>query len=236
MKKALIWMMAATLVMSLFSGCSKPAEEKPAAAEKPAAEAPAAPAADEVKDKDGILKLMSGAKTMMEKGIYYESAMKVTDQEIVTKMWMKGGKLKTQSGVGENNFITIMGGDESVMYNPETKSGFKFKTGANVPGAPAGGQSNDPEKNMDQSSIVYTGKGEVNGEPCYTFTTKDKNEGVEMKGWLHAKYGIVMKLEGKSKDGTYTMEVKNLKVGDVSDSEFQVPADITFAEMPAMPQ
>jgi len=232
MKKVFIMLVVSSLALAGFAGCSAPAEKPAAPAEgTPAAAPPAAPASDAggATDKAGIVKLMGDASQFIQQGLSYEMVMGGAEgaAAVTNKMTMKGNKVRMENP----QMVMIIDGDNSVMYMPASKMGFKFKTGGK---SPAGTPTPDahPEKSLDQNSITYGGKEDLNGEPCITFTSKNTT-GSQVKGWIHAKYGIIMKMEIKDEKGTVsTIETKNLKVGGVDDGVFTVPSDIKFVEMP----
>ena len=61
--------------------------------------------------------------------------------------------------------------------------------------------------------------------------SKDKATNEEVKLWVSKKYGITMKMVSKGVDGSeMTIEVTELKVGDINDSEFEVPSDVVIEE------
>ncbi len=237
MKKFLALFLMATLVFSLFTGCSKPATEAtPEATEPTPAEAPAEPAAEESMDNDGLFNAMAGSVDYMTKGISYDYEMTAGGQVLKTRYAYKNGEIRMEGGAGGSQSVIITKSDAIYMLNLTDKTGFKMpKTAGSDTGAEGTGDLK-PEETMDKDAVKIIGSEDFNGEPCVVFTTKDKLAGYEMKMWVHKKYGVMMKMEAESPEGEMKIEIKNLKVGDIPDSEFEIPADITMMEMPVVPQ
>jgi len=235
MKKILALLLISGMTFAIFSGCSKPVPAEPAT--PPSAETPAAPSepkASEVTDKDGILKLMGGSVDIMKKGVSYDYVMTAGEQTTTSRFSFKGGNVRMEGLDPSNPSLMITKDKERYIISPQEKTGFKMSTEANTDANPTG--EIKPEENMDKDALKIIGKETVNGEPCYIVTTKNIVDGSDMKMWLHEKYGILMKMESLSSDGNLLIEVKNLKVGDVPDAEFEIPADIKIREMPVVPQ
>ncbi len=235
MKKFLAVLLMTGLVLSLFAGCSKPAPAE--TAEPEAAEATTEAAAEETTDKEGILKLMGGSADFMKSGFSYDYVMTIGDQTSTSHFSFKGENVRMEVVQEENQSIMITKGKEMFIINPGEKTGFKMnvdESGEANAVNPAGDVK--PEESMDKDNMKIIGKEDINGEPCYVVESKDMVGQYAMKMWIHQKYGIAMKMEAEAPEGKVMMEVKNLVVGDVPDSEFEIPSDIQIMEMPVMPQ
>lgn len=263
MKRYLILLLIPTLALSLLAGCgskkdktaqtNEPAssestaaseegtQEDSAAAEESgnAVDAVAEESAEdpnEIKDSKGLLNLMGHAEDYNVKGISYDYSYTVGDYSQTMKYAMKDDVIRTEMITSQEHVITIMSPDSFVNYSPENKTGTRMKMDTAVDETPGMSVSGDakPEENIDTNTFAFKGKETVNGEPCYVFESKDINGG-KMKGWVHQKYGIVMKWVIDGSDGKYTADVKNLKVGNVDDKLFEVPKDIQIQEVGAIP-
>lgn len=235
MKKILALLMMATLTFALATGCSKPAPEAAPEVSEPAAEAPAEPAAEaETMDNDGLFNAMAGSVDYMSKGISYDYEMTAGGQVINSRYAYKNGDMRIEGNAGGAQTVTITKSDAIYILNMADKTGFKMPKSGDS-GAEGMGDLK-PEETMDKDAVKIIGNEDLNGEPCVVFTTKDKVAGYEMKMWVHKKYGVMMKMEAESPEGKMKIEIKNLKVGDIPDSEFEIPADFKMMEMPVVPQ
>lgn len=234
MRKMFALVLMGALVLMLSVGCSKPSPEAPAPVEAPSvAEAPAAPA-EESTDKEGLLQLMGGSANAMKQGLSYDYSTTVSGQTITSHFSYKGENVRIESLDSANPSLMITKGVETYIINPLEKTGFKMTVEAGTGGNPTGDVK--PEEAMDKDALTIVGNEDVNGEPCYVVATKNIMDGFEMKMWVHRKLGLMMKMESESPDGKVLVELKNLKVGNIPDSEFEIPADIKIQEMPVLPQ
>lgn len=76
------------------------------------------------------------------------------------------------------------------------------------------------------------GKEEVNGYSCDKYVVNRDGKDV-MTFWISSELGFPIKVENTMGNKT-TMELKNIKEGDVEDSIFQIPAGFTKMQMPGM--
>lgn len=235
MKKFFSVLLAALMLAALVSGCGKKEEPAVSPEAAPAQEQPAAQEASAI-DANALVGLMANSTNFMEKGISYDNEVHVGDQVYATSIAFKGKMSRIQGGDAENPTVTITKEDGIYILNLGEKTGFKMPNDpeANFSEDPTGDLK--PEEQMDKDAIQIIGSEDVNGEPCYLIVTKDSVQGYEMKMWIHKKYGIVMKMEADSPDGKMNLVVRNLKVGDVPDSLFDIPNDIVMMEMPVLPQ
>ncbi len=233
-KKVLILLLAAVMVI-MVSGCggAKPAPAEPAPAEAPAAETPAA--AEET-DSSGLFQLMESSVDYMAKGVSYDYVMTAGGETIRTHYAFKNGMVRFEGGAAGAENIMITRDDGIYMINLAEKTGFKMPKPEGADTGTDGTGDLKPEETMDRDAVKIIGSEDVNGEPCHVLTTKDTVAGYDMKMWVHKKYGIMMRMEAETAEGQMKIEITNLKVGDVADSEFEIPADVQMMEMPVVPQ
>jgi outer membrane lipoprotein-sorting protein len=148
------------------------------------------------------------------------------------KVYVKGKKMRTESGMGQG--ITIVDGDSGTVWvlQPGQKMYMEMRKGA---AQPMQTTQSDEElaKVADKRSL---GTETVNGYQCekYLYTYHDKTLGA-MTTWTATKLGQTIKMVHRSPEGESTFEYRNIKEGGVADSLFQVPAGYTKMEMPGMP-
>lgn len=233
-KRMWIVLLALTVaIMGAACGGAKPEPAEPAPAEAPAAEAPAATAET---DNSGLFQLMESSVDYMAKGVSYDYEMTAGGETIRTHYAFKNGMVRFEGGAAGAESIMITRDDGIYMINLAEKTGFKMPKPEGADTGADGTGDMKPEETMDKDAVKIIGSEDVNGEPCHVLTTKDTVAGYDMKMWVHKKYGIMMRMEAESPEGQMKIEITNLKVGDVSDSEFEIPADVQMMEMPVVPQ
>lgn len=232
MMKRIVGVLMTVLLLAAGTACSKPA---PAPETQPPAEAPAAEAAaEQTPDKDGILSLMAGGQNVMKDGMSYEYILTMGDIVTKSRFAFRGNNVRIEGLDAMNPSLMITKGEDLYIINPKDKTGFKMSAEADAGASPTG--EVNPEENMDPDTMNILGKDVIDGEPCYIVESANVVDGNAMKFWIHEKYGIVMRMESMSNEGKILMEIKNLKVGNIPDSEFEIPAGIEMMEMPVFPE
>jgi len=249
------WMISLLLIATMFLwGCGggdappEPAEsEAPEAVEEPVAEpeteeSPATEEGQEISDTE-LAQLFGSGQAMDE--MYYEMTM--TGLEVdggKTRIWLKGGRMRSETEMGGQLFIMIY--DDEAVYTLDTQSKMAMKISADM----GMDETMDPYTaddftgDVDGQNLQYLGRESVNGVPCHVVQSVDTESGHGVKMWLHEDYGFPMRVESLSTnpDEQYTMEVTAFEVGNVADSQFDIPSDYQiidmgemFQNMPEMP-
>lgn len=208
---------AAVLLMGLLAGCpGKPEPEAPPTAP----ETPSAGVAGKLGD---IIARMPSS---------FEATVTITPAEgeprtTTVALQMAGGRpLRMKTEAPEQQGTMVVDYQQKRMFMWDAARG----QGMSVPLTDA--QANLPESayaDVDPE-IAISGSEVVNGVDCWVVETTD-DQGQTVTTWYAKENSLVQKVEAES----VTMTYEYSRVGDVPDSEFEVPADITFREMPAMP-
>lgn len=249
------WMISLLLMATmLLWGCGggdaspEPAEsETPAPVEEPAAEPEPqeSPAAEEGQDiSEAELAQLFGSGQAMDE-MYYEMTM--TGLEVdgaQTRIWLKEGRMRSESEMEGQLFIMIY--DDEAVYTLDTQSKMAMKISSEM----GMDETMDPYTaddftgDVDDQNLQYLGREEINGIPCHVVQSVDTESGHGVKMWLHEDYGFPMRVESlaTNPDEQYIMEVTEFEVGNVADSQFEIPSDYQiidmgemFQNMPEMP-
>ncbi len=188
---------------------------------------------EEMADLAGLFKK---GENVFKEGLYYEQTFTMADQQSKIKTWYKGDMIKTNvvaEGTEMINIIDSKTGD-FITYSPIEKTGMKFNSKSEDSAFMPDTSMTDiasMDEQVDTSSYENLGKEKILGEDCVVILSKDKESSDEVKMWISEKYGIVMKMISKGVDGEeMTVEVTDLKVGDIPSSDFEVPSDIVIQE------
>ena len=247
-KKSLLirWMsvLMVSLLFALFVGCSSkeepetpvetpPAEEGEEEEEKPE-ETPGEekPSEENTLSEEELKDLFGSGKDMAE--IYYEMNVTGMDSEnTISRMYLKGSKMRAESEVMGQTFVMIHGEDALYILDDSTKTAMKMPLGENVEGEQDTFTMDDFTSDVDETDMTYVGKEMLNGVSCHVVESTKLEEGYHVKMWLHEEYGFPMKMESYNKDGSeaFVMEVTDFKVGDLSDALFEVPEDYEIVDM-----
>lgn len=240
------WMsvLMVSMLFALFVGCSSkedpsvpgetpPAEEGEQEEEKPE-ETPGEekPAEENTLSKEELKDLFGSGKDMAE--VYYE--MQVTgmgSENTISRMYMKGTKMRAESEVMGQTFVMIHGEDALYILDASSKTAMKMPLGEDSEGEQDTFTMDDFTSDVDETDMTYVGKETLNGVSCYVVESTKLEEGYHVKMWLHEEYGFPMKMESHNKDGSeaFVMEVTDFKVGDLSDALFEVPEGYEIVDM-----
>lgn len=249
MKKRTLIMLAVILVFSLFFwSCGSDPQDEPEEMTDPAAEETeeideedevdeqeAASENGEVIKEEELASLFGMGQELTE--FYYE--MEVTSpgfDTMISRIWFKGDRMKSDSQMMGENFVMIYDVDAIYMLEPADKTAVKMPMEMGMDEMMDPITMDEVTEDVDDERLEYLGREEYEGLMCHVVLSTDEEYGTQMKMWLHPDYGFPMKVESISDDPEeqYMMEVKNLQVGNVSDSEFEVPADYEIVDMAEM--
>jgi len=126
------------------------------------------------------------------------------------------------------------------LYQPQQKMATK------LPYDDEDGQFSNPldeQEEVDEENAVYVGKEKIDGKNClvYEMTAED----AKSKMWVWEDNGMPLRIESESEGEKVVVEYSNVKVGDIDDNMFKLPAGTQIMDManmqgipgmPAMPQ
>lgn len=162
----------------------------------------------------------------------YEAVMTAAGTTVNSKVWVKGQKSRTEVDMSGTTSITIADGTTIYVLDPATKTGTKTTTSSDTATAAAG--VSDTNYNADLTAQKWTfdkmeklGEETVNGVKTIVYNDAE----AATKYWVHEEYGFPVKMETTSEEEGFTMEIKNIKVEAVDDSQFEIPADYKITEV-----
>ncbi|MDW7667934.1 MAG: hypothetical protein SCJ93_03855 [Bacillota bacterium] len=162
---------------------------------------------------------------------YYEQTIVTGEYTSTQKFWFKGESMKIEGEQDGVPYILIWTEDSMTNLDPESKTAYRSTYVEDTEGdsieGPAGFGDTDNFDFENDESFKYLGKETVNGEPCYVIESTFSEDNTLSKVWIHEEYGIAMRTEisGGTEAMNAVMEVRNLKIGDVSNNEFEIPED-----------
>lgn len=227
--KFLLVMLLLLIFSSLLSGCGGDKKPAPSATPAPAptVTAPAKPVASE----EPLAAIMLKAKNTP--GFSYDMTITGPGMNTTSKIWSMKEKMRVENQFEGKKMITIVDGDITYNYNPETNIAMKFSL-KDMPGGMAEKPENpaDFQDQMVKDSIQEVGKETVDGVRCRVFSYKDKDDGATAKMWLREDYGLPMRQEITAKTGEkMTIQYKNMKIGAQPADLFRLPAGAKIQDM-----
>ena len=158
---------------------------------------------------------------------------KAGSMEIPGKTYVKGNKVRNEVQAAGLASIHILRPDKNLMWivMPQQKAYME------MPITPEAQQKMLALTDNQKAAMKKVGTETVNGYTCDKYETTMSHQGKSMKvfSWVATDLGMPIKIV--SEDGSFSMEYKDIKPGQVADSLFEVPQDYQKMKMPlAMPQ
>jgi outer membrane lipoprotein-sorting protein len=173
------------------------------------------------------------AKNKDIKGMSFE--MKTTMPEgpaLESKMWFKDENLRMETDMPEagGNVVYIANKADKAMYmyQPAQNIAMKLPYKEEQFSGPQ-----DKAEDVDASKAKYVGKDKIDGKTCLVYELAI--EGGKEKIWVWEEYGLPLRMETEVEGQKTIIEYRNVKVGDIDDNMFKLPAGTQIMDMPNMP-
>ncbi|MDD2903792.1 MAG: DUF4412 domain-containing protein [Syntrophales bacterium] len=153
-------------------------------------------------------------------------------QEVKGKIYLQGEKMRQEFSAPEGLSINIFRPDKQVMWviMPAQKMYMEMPFGQSDLGKTM-------QMPQDKAKMKLLGTETVNGYETEKYETTVKGRGREVKHyiWVAKKLGVPIKMT--SADGSFSMEYRDIKEGNVPAAKFEVPPGYQKMTMPpGMPQ
>ena len=173
------------------------------------------------------------AKNKDIKGMSFE--MKTTMPEgpaLESKMWFKDENLRMETNMPEagGNVVYIANKTDKAMYmyQPAQNIAMKLPYKEEQFSGPQ-----DKAQDVDASKAHYVGKDKIDGKTCLVYELSV--EGAKEKIWVWEEYGLPLRMETEAEGQKTIIEYRNVKVGDIDDNMFKLPAGTQIMDMANMP-
>ena len=146
------------------------------------------------------------------------------DEPMKGKIFVKGAKVKQETSGDDETQVMIIRPDKKLtwMLSPEEKTYVEMPY-----------QSTDKtfeEWTADkEKNAKFLGEETVSGMPCKKYEIIEDGEKTSL--WISKQFPFPIKIE----DSEMTMEYKNIKVGPIDDSLFELPGGYEKMAMPIVP-
>jgi hypothetical protein len=149
-------------------------------------------------------------------------------------MYVKGTKQRMEVDEGGQKAINIMRGDKKVMWMLMPDEKMYMEMPLNTQKQDAASRLNDPDVKMEKKFLADEN---VDGHPSKKYhVTMTRNGKKEGSGFMWEATDLNnFPVKWQEEDGKTTVTWKNIKLGDVPDSVFEIPAGYKKMSMPGMP-
>jgi outer membrane lipoprotein-sorting protein len=170
-------------------------------------------------------------------GYKFDMVLKQTGEaDMTSHMWIEGADMRWEGSAEGRDMVYILRSAEQVayMYLPSQNMAMKynFTKAKGAVGKSPGEQSEEIGTEYPDAEVLGT---EVwDGKTCLV-AKGVSDEGDVTTWWLWIEYGIPVKVEFSPRTGeALVTELRNVEVGDIPDSMFELPAGVQPMEIPAL--
>lgn len=166
------------------------------------------------------------------KNYSYEEVTVTGGETLTSLVAKKDQKMRREMTVADQTTVMYfdLGSGEIYTYMPSTKQAIKMSA---VPDETENNEPLDETAGKIDPKTKILGRETVNGEA--TVVVEVTVENMKQKMWISVKYGLPMKIEAETPGGKITTEVRNLKVGGVTDADVTLPPEAKIVELPTFP-
>ena len=149
-------------------------------------------------------------------------------QSLQGKVFVKGDKMRNEMNMGGESNITITRPDKKVVWiaMPQQKMYMEMPLSDKMQQKMI---MKDPE---DRAKMKLLGTETINGFDCEKYEMDTAYEGKSLKQYVWIAKKLGMPIKSVSADGSMTMEYRDIKVGGVADSVFDLPQGYQKMDMP----
>ncbi|AQS57663.1 LolA family protein [Desulforamulus ferrireducens] len=225
MRKLLQMVLLLGALALFFVGCGG----DQTAADKPAEEKAKTETASQ--SGDNLASLFAKAEDI--KCLSYSITMSSEGKQMLNgKMYLKGNKTKMEFSAEGMSAIMFVDTEEKVAYNylPSEQMATRIDFSQAVSQMQKSPLDYNDQYREEQYKIV--GEEKVNGYDCKAVEVTS-SEGL-VKMWVSKEYGIPVRIESVSEGKPATIDFTDIKLDELPDSEFALPAGVQVIDMQDM--
>jgi len=182
-------------------------------------------------------KILSGAERPTE--FSYDIIITNTDgTEIASKFYMKDTKIRQETNI-QGQKIIMLGDSNGVMYTyyPVQNTAMKINFQES---SESGEIEQDPYEILNEisESVNLLGYEYIDEKRCaiVEYTITEGSISFTQKMWIWERYGMPIKTETTTSEGTTTIEYKNIETSGVDDNLFELPDGVTVTDLDSLMQ
>ena len=158
--------------------------------------------------------------------VKYDCVMTGSGGELITKVWFKGNKMKTESSF-EGQVSTYLLMDTGDIYRWDSPENEPQEV-RSVPEQVFGYVDAISFATwLSGENLTIIGSENIDGKDCLVVEYASDDTESTMKAWLWKEKRFLVRLDLISPEGTTTIEFRNIDFGDIPDSVFELPTAST---------
>ena len=152
------------------------------------------------------------------------------EAEVTMKMWRKGNKMRMEGTFEEQSMVYLADVGKQLAYAYFPSENMAMKIDMSKAWEAAGESPTEQSESVEQYNPITLGAEVLDGKTCLVIKYTAETDNVKM--WLWTKYGLPIRTETTTAEGTSVVELKNIDFGSISDSMFELPAGVQIMELP----
>lgn len=161
----------------------------------------------------------------------YDMVVTAPDQAVITtKMWRKGKKMRMEGSFEGQSMVYLVDVEKNLAYTYFPSENMAMKIGLGKVQETAGESPTEQSESVMKYNPVTVGTEVLDGKTCTVVEYTTETDNVKM--WIWAKYGLPIKTESTTAQGTTVIELKNIDLSSIPDSVFELPAGVEIMELP----
>ena len=146
------------------------------------------------------------------------------------KMWRKGNKMRMEGSFEGESIIYLMDADNQLAYMYFSTENTAMKISLGEVQESVGESPTEQSESVMQYNPTTLGTEILDGKSCLVIKYTTATE--EVKMWTWTKYGLPIRTESTTDDGTLIVELKNIDLSAIPDSMFELPAGAQIMDIP----
>lgn len=146
------------------------------------------------------------------------------------KMWREGKKMRMEATMEGQDMVYLVDAGKQLAYMYFPAENTAMKIGLGKAQETAGESPTEQSESVMEYNPTTVGSEVLDGKSCLVIEYTTETEKVKM--WIWKKHGLPIRTESTTSKGTSIVELKNIEIGDIPDSMFELPAGVQIMEIP----
>ena len=146
------------------------------------------------------------------------------------KMWRKGNKMRMEGSFEGQSIIYLMDVDNQLAYMYFSAENTAMEISLGEVQESVGESPTEQSESVMRYNPTTLGTEILDGKSCLVIKYTTATE--EVKMWTWTKYGLSIKTESTTDEGTSIIELKNIDLSAIPDSMFELPAGAQIMDIP----
>ena len=163
--------------------------------------------------------------------IKYDMVITAPGQAAMTmKVWLKGEKMRSEGTFEGQSMIYILDRSKQLSYVYIPSQNIAMTMDFRKAQESVGESPVEQSESVAKYDPVTLGTEVLDGKTCLIIEYTTETEQVKM--WIWTNYGWPIRTETTTAQGTSVVELKNIELGNIPDSMFELPAGVQMMEIP----